>query len=104
VAEYNMIANKQVEDKIMILRQFEEENNMIQRESAHVAYDRRKKPCQRNKMNVLGNESEIEGCYMCGSEEHYARKCELKEKIFEFGKKLCAESNEQKSKQTSKLR
>jgi hypothetical protein len=38
-----------VEDKIMILRQFEEENNMIQRESAHVAYGRRRKPYQRNK-------------------------------------------------------
>jgi hypothetical protein len=41
---------------------------------------------------------------MCGSEEDYARECELKEEILEFGKKLCAKYNEQKSKQSSKLR
>jgi hypothetical protein len=41
---------------------------------------------------------------MCGSEEHYARDCDLKEEILEFGKKLCAKYNEAKFKKSSQLR
>jgi hypothetical protein len=93
-----------IKDKIMILRQFEEENRIIQRGSAPIAYGRRQKPYKRHKLNQSGNESENEGCYMCGNEEHYTRDSDLNEEIFEFGKKLRAKYNEPNFTKFSKLK
>jgi hypothetical protein len=91
-------------DKNMILRQFEEENNVIQRESAQVVYGRCRLPFQPNKMNASENESENDGCYLCESEVHYGRDCKFEEEILELGKKLGAKYMEQKSKKSSKRR
>jgi hypothetical protein len=49
---------------------------------------RRRRPYQHNKMNASGNESENDRCYLCGSEEHYARDCEFKEEILELTEKI----------------
>jgi hypothetical protein len=88
----------------MILRQFEEKNNIIQRESVQVVYGRCRRPYQRKKMNISENESKNDGYYLCRSEEHYANDCEFKEKILEFGKKLRTKYMEQKSKKSYKQR